>query len=404
MFRQVAHFFPGHLDVALPSSVSAPPPAPRNAHALLAAHPYPLARLMERVWLEYQAVAPAPAPLDLRMPPVLFSNEGNGGLIDRVPLGLPVVGMPYVTPWDHLIYAYFVENTRAFEICKNIVREYVIGERLSAPSANPEALVWVRTTEALFLRDASLFPIGDLVSHARPDFAATRRNAYFRVFGMDLNHGADDGRPYAYEKPEAANRDFVRLFEDLLAAVWLARANRNNGIGTNPTDEPAIARTVTLLQELLNLRKQGGVLRREEFVIVSMMSWFHLTMSFNSPIVNLLNANATTPGERLIRAGQRVGISAHPRSREFFELAEDMSILLRLIESGMLSSPVTVQWLWEAWSPLAPIIDNIVNLWSLVTGRELKSVATRVAGTSPQLPAPVVPRAMVTPNAVAIRN
>jgi hypothetical protein len=269
-----------------------------------------------------------------------------------------------------------------------------MGERLPIPTNNPQALLWVRTTEDLFFRDASPFPIGNLISQARPDFNATRRNAYFRMFGMDLNHGADDGRPYPYEKAEVANRDFVRLFEQLLVDVWAARINRTNGIGANPTDPTAVVRTVRLIWEMLTMRRVAGTLQREEFVIVSMASWFHLTVGTDTPIVQALSATATTPGERLIRLGQRVGIAAHPRTREFFDLANNMSILLRVIESGVLNSAAVVPLLWATASPLSLVVDEIITTWSLVTGRDLKAQAMRLTSMPQAILAPALAPAM----------
>ncbi len=114
-----------------------------------------------------------------------------------------------------------------------------------------------------------------------------------------------------------------------------------------------------------------------------MMSWFHLTLggqlNVATPIVDALNCGATTPGERLIRLGQRVGIQAHPRTREFLVLANGMSLLLRLIEAGALSSPATVPLLYSAASPLASFVDEIVTSWSLVTGRDIKATAIRLS-------------------------
>ncbi len=413
MFRQLAQFFPGNLDAALPANVKAPFPfGSNNANAVLAAHPYVLARTMERAWVEHELLAADPPPPAAGMPISVFVNEGNGAPMDGLPLALPAVGLPFTAPWDHLIYAYFVENTRAFEIFRKVVREFAIGERLKPPpnGADP-AMVWVRTAEDLWMRDTTSFPVANVVSQVRPDFSGVRRNAYFRMFGFDLNHGTEDGRPYPYEKPEAANRDFIRVFEALLSSVWVARVNRANAIGTNPTDPAEIARMCGLLHELLTLRKQGGQLRREEFVIVSMMSWFHLTLSFDSPVVRLLNANAATEGERLIRLGERVGVPAHPRVREFLRLAQDMSALLKLIESGMLNSAATVPWLYAAWSPVARIMDRIVNDWGIVTGRDLKASALRTSGlpnvvSPPQLPGPSITTMTVTPNGTvaSLRN
>ena len=90
--------------------------------------------------------------------------------------------------WDHLIYAYMIENTRAYEIFRRVVHEFTHGEKLG--SASRETQQWLRSTEELFYRDPPSFFISAITSHVRPDQEATRRNSYQRLLGMDLNHGA----------------------------------------------------------------------------------------------------------------------------------------------------------------------------------------------------------------------
>ena len=41
------------------------------------------------------------------------------------------------------------------------------------------------------------------------------------MFGLELNHGTDDGKPYPYVKAEAANTEFVATFEEFLREVWV---------------------------------------------------------------------------------------------------------------------------------------------------------------------------------------
>ena len=117
--------------------------------------------------------------------------------------------------WDHLIYAYMIENTRAYEIFRRVVHEFAHGERLG--SASPETQQWLRSTEELFYRDPPSFFISAITSHIRPDQEGTRRNSYQRLLGMDLNHGAADNKPYSYVRAEASNKEFVGTFEELLA-------------------------------------------------------------------------------------------------------------------------------------------------------------------------------------------
>ena len=102
-----------------------------------------------------------------------------------------LTGTPPGARWDHLIYAYMIENTRIYEIFRRVVHEFLHGEKLGAPGAS-ETQLWLRTTEELFYRDPPPFSITTVSSHIRPDLRSSRRNAYQRMFGMDLNHGTDE--------------------------------------------------------------------------------------------------------------------------------------------------------------------------------------------------------------------
>ena len=249
------------------------------------------------------------------------------------------VGNPGIA-WDHLIYAYMIENCRAYEIFRRVVWELLHGERLGLP-LTPTTHQWLRTTEALFLSDWPPAPI-DLVSRARPDLAASRRNAYYRMFGMDLNHGADGGRTYPYEKPPVANRDFVATLEEFLRLVWRAIENETNTSGPRETDPEAIADCALRLQNMLNARRGGTAtglsLARDEFVHVSTLAWFHLTVEANTAVVLDLRAGGPSEEERLRLIGERVGVPAHGRSHSYFQIATPISILLTEIELGTFST------------------------------------------------------------------
>ena len=125
-----------------------------------------------------------------------------------------------------------VENTRVYEIFRRVLEEYAYGERLGVPS--DEGQRWLRTTEQLFYRDNPPFQIYTLASWIRPDIRAVRRNAYHRLFGIDLNHGTDDNRPYPYPRAAAANTEFSATFEELLREVWRAIENVRNQVGDQP--------------------------------------------------------------------------------------------------------------------------------------------------------------------------
>ena len=76
---------------------------------------------------------------------------------------------------------------------------------------------------------------------------------------------------------------------------------------------------------MFSVRREVGNLTRDELLHVSTMSWFHLTVSFDSPVIVNLEAQGNSPEERLLKVGQRVGLPAHSRSGSYFRLADDMS-------------------------------------------------------------------------------
>jgi hypothetical protein len=202
------------------------------------------------------------------------------------------------------------------------------------------------------------------------------------MFGMDLNHGTDNGQPYPYIKADAYNKEFMTTFEEFLREAWIAISNRHNTSGANPTDEGKIRNLVDNLQNMLLSRRENGNLSREEFVAVSAMSWFHLTVSFNSPIIETLRAEAASPEQRLFKVAQRVGIPAHGLSKSFFDIADPISrVLIQIEANGSNISPLIV-----ATSPpgtplngLQEVLNTIITHWSIITGRDVK--AGKVATT-----------------------
>ena len=281
------------------------------------------------------------------------------------------------TFWDHLIYAYMVENTRIYEIFRRVLYELLHGEKLGVPLA--DAQHWLRNTEELFYRDQPSFSITNLTSYIRADLRASRRNAYQRMFGMDLNHGTDDGQPYSYVRAEATNNEFVPTFEEFLREVWIGIEHVNNESGAKPTDDAKIADLAEKLHDMLISRRVNGNLSREEFFFVSMMSWFHLSVEFSgSPIVQSLRAEAASPEQRLFKIAQRVGLPAHGLSKSYFDIADTISRVLILIETGAYNSSDAAPAFYNE-GPLQNAMKTIIRHWSIITGREMK--ARRVATT-----------------------
>jgi len=299
--------------------------------------------------------------------------------------------------WHHLIYAYLIETTGALEVFAEAVRRLVAGETLGTLSI--EGHQWLRTTEELFFRDPPLFTIGGIVSEARPQARITRRNAYWRMFGFDLPHQVPAYPPTAGERSDwkaqvgnGVNTDFQAKWSELLRQVWIGLENLRNTSGANSTDASYVAFLCESLKDMMNNRRRGGLLAREEFVHVSVLSWFHLTLQTDTPIVKDLKAEATSPADRLSLIAQRVGMAPAARSRELFELAEPMSSVLRAVELGLFDDPTAASTLFDDGTALGGEMRDLVNLWQSATGSRIKD---RPVGTA--LPISAQPLRTPTP-------
>lgn len=289
--------------------------------------------------------------------------------------------------WHHLVYAYLLENTRIVDIFRRVILEMVSGERI--PIATPETQRWLHVTEQLFFGSPWSYSVRSVTSSLRPDGGGVRRNAYYRLLGMDLNHGTDDGQVYPFVKADVANRDFATIFEALLFEVWRGYANRTTAVAENLTDDDAIVTLVRRLREMLQSRRNAGTLSREEFDAVAMLSWFHLTVETNTLVVRDLGAISEAAADRLMRIGERVGLPAHARSDAYFQLAVPMSNVLLAIESGAVA---LASDLYAGF--YMPDMLQIITQWSVATGRNIKDPAGRppIANVLRQL-APVRPAA-----------
>lgn len=125
---------------------------------------------------------------------------------------------------------------------------------------------------------------------------------------------------------------------------------------------------------MFTTRRLSGNLARQEFSFVSMMSWFHLTLDFNSPIVLSLCAEGSSPEERLFKIAQHkaINLPAHKLSKVFFDMAAAISRILIQIETGIYNTAAAAPALYTP-GPIEPDIRTINNQWSLTTGRGLRS-------------------------------
>lgn len=346
-----------------------------DATLLFERHPFDIVSYMEAFWNLGRSVVPNER---LGHPD---HRSGEAGL-SRLPLppnevlnGFIRNEGPEFLRWDHLIYAYMIENTRVYEIFRRVIHEYRHGEKLGAP-LDEATQKWLRNTEELFYSDTAPFLITNVSSHIRSDLRANRRNAYQRMFGMDLNHGGDDGKPYAYLKAEAANSEFVATLEEFLREVWVGITYVTASSSSNPTDDSKIAELAEKLSDMLLSRRQSGNMSREEFAFVAMMSWFHLTLEFDSPIVRSLRAEAAGLENRLFKIAERVGLPAHGLSKSFLDIADPLSRILIQIETGTYNSATAVRALYDRVAfPNGPEPDlrSIITHWTAITGRDVKA-------------------------------
>ncbi len=135
---------------------------------------------------------------------------------------------------------------------------------------------------------------------------------------------------------------------------------------------------------MLRLRRRGGMLAREEFTYVTMLSWFHLTVESDTPVVQDLRATAGpggNPADRLAAIGARVGITPPRQARELFELADLMAYVLWFVELDQFSEPADAPLLYRSsggTNPAARDMNRIIDLWQSATGDRVKELAVTV--------------------------
>ncbi|NUP11045.1 MAG: hypothetical protein HOW73_33790 [Polyangiaceae bacterium] len=390
--------------------------APGN-YPIVDAHPMQLSAYLEAIWNAYRGAPLTPSaavlPYDgLALAGSLDSLVPGGGATPFSQAATAAVndlivgpGRTPTTPWRHLIYAYLIETTGAYEVVAKLLKDAVYDETLGPLSERTHR--WLRLTEDLFFRDGNGSLVSTLTSRVRPDDGLIRRNAYTRLLGVPLGFGAD--KATNDPTPTAVNSDFVSTLENLLRQLWGGYTNARNTTGANTTDQNQMIELIDRLRIMLNRRRDpnGVSLAREEFVAVATMSWIDFTFSADTPVVQDLRAIGASPDIRLQRVAERAGTRYHANARNFFALANGVTSfqnpgapvvepgalpeLLREIEQGIWT-PANIGALYLPASapgfpvpPPGPPPDawhqrtlEIINHWAIVTGRELK--AAPVAG------------------------
>lgn len=314
----------------------------------------------------------------------LNPNWGNGPVFTETNDALPLRCIGTSVTWDHLIYAYIIESTQIFRIFQKLLENYARGDfeiNLDTPT-----LQWLHNTETLWFSAQPVLSSFHVPSLLRPDMGSIRRNAYYRMFGFTLPGDTNaDGTAYPFYQSKSSHLNYRRTFERFAEEVWIGIENEVNFTGKRPIDDAAIAFSAFEMQKNFLSQRNNGDISKQEFFFVSMMAWFHLTLEFNSPIIAALGINEQSPAQRLFALANIVGVPANGLSENLFRLADNMSILLTLIETGIFNDEANVPELYTGATPLVNTMKQIIFNYSQVTGRDLK---VRALKTSESMPLP----------------
>jgi hypothetical protein len=402
-----------------------------NINSLFTYHPLQLSAIIETVWLNRYNATPTPIsspfvpwPLEITYPilnapfipgynwPTPITGLPNTSTVSPLqgsafvpPFqqpGLGWAGTPptvfspptpptHPTNWDHLIYAYVIENTRIYEIFSKLLNKYIHGGELETPT--PASQLFWRNLEFLIYGDAAPSMVWTTSGRLRRDEQACRCSTYYWMFGIDLSHAPQIAGEHPYEKPADSNRDFIPTFEAFGREVWRGIVNARNISGANDTDPRVIANLSERIYDMMQTQRQSGNQSREEFRAVAIMSYLHLAVLYDSPAVQDLRAEASSPELRLQKMAERVGMSAHPKSKALFDLAGPFSKLMQALETGKYNTAANTPLLYQELpspTPLSRNAEDVIDQYTLATGRDLKSLPVSVVqrATTASLPAP----------------
>jgi hypothetical protein len=360
-----------------------------TAERLLQGHPEALTALIEGYWRNC-AIAGLADDAWPQLKIVRTLREYGWQAADVPPA--PVVP-------EHLIYAYLIEKTGINRIFQEASRLYASGEDLPPQGAQSQRF-W-RATESLFFSDPLPTTIGSTARRARSDEESQRMSLYKSVLGFDLTNTGEVAptnlrlvaptnlRP----TPVESKVNLITTFETLIHEVWLGIVNATNTSGPNDTDDAKIAYAAQSMEDEMRTLRQHGELAREEFRAVTVMSWLHLAISFDSSVVRDFRAAASSDAERLSTIARQVGMTAHPKSKALFNIALPFSILLRGIERGFFSDTRGARLLYRDpfWQEVA---RDVIGLYPEAMGKVVKAIPveiTKPAGTVQRLPAPPRP-------------
>lgn len=342
----------------LPASPSHPAVAARDpaaaTHAVLTADPLDLLLCVEQCWHGAEPFAG----------PARVQSWADGRFH---PIGAALAA-PGARAWEHLASSYVLENTRAVQIMGRVVHGLRTGSMAGASSADTRR--WLDVTEVLLFGNDGRASSWFAAPSVRASAEAVRRNAYWRLLGLDLAFGTEDNRPSDFPKPDQANTGFILAFEQMLVACWRALSDpRGRGHATRD----AVLHSVQGLHALMSSRREREGLDRVELTAAVALGWIRLTLEDDTPVVRDLGAQGSTAAERLGRMGERVGLPAHHQSASLFALGDDISDVLRAVESESAHAGL-VAGLHRS-GPEAKRVRRVITEWSAATGKDLRHIA-----------------------------
>ena len=289
--------------------------------------------------------------------------------------------------YPNALEAFCLENTRIVEIFRRVIAHFVTDEKLGVPTDTAEQIelsAWLRTTETVFFSNLPPLTPFAVNSGIRNDPDRMRRNLYYRLFGADLLHPLQDASATDAARPVAANKDFFPTFERLLAEVWRGIVNAENTSGRKDSDPAAIALLARRIHDMMADRRQGGNLQREEFCATALLSWLHMSVAWDSPIVQALKAKRVDPSERLMGIGMAVGLKPHVHSAAYFQMAPLAGTVLEMIGSGQFNENDAAEFFYRPipGSPhdtLDSIIKPLITRYMQATGRDIKAAAVSLS-------------------------
>jgi len=324
-----------------------------GANQLLEQNPRTIVQMAETCW--YNASQRRPSNPALRLPPV----ARNYGL--RAP-----------SSWDHLIYAYMIESTRAGEIFRKVSALYKSGAQLPPPST-PTRQFWFMA-DSVILSPPQTICVWTSASRTPEEEEASRHALYRNTFGRGLS-SADENRQAGLA--QSSTPDFFANLEAFLGEAWRGMVQVRSPQGLRDTNHQKLASLATDLANQLVTMRERTSLTLEEFRAVAIASMLHVVLSVNSQVVTDLGAAAVSSAERLALMGKKCGIAPNPRANALFEISRPLSAILRSVESGAFNDVRGARWLCSD-PGLQDLFETAIGLYHEAVGKDLTARKTDV--------------------------